>query len=206
MKLRTLLIISIFLLFLPQLISANGSDGRCVVRDSYTDLPLQYDPDLGTGYAKINLFASDFTNLRTYVCTEDVFMSLMESYCTINSNPVQWGVAMGATSGSPIIDGSYHNDYHQNGRCVVRDSYTNLPFQLDPDLGTGYAKINVYASDFTNLRTNVCTRTVFESLMESYCTINSNPVQWGVAMGATSGSPIIDGSYHNDYHQFLYRF
>lgn len=147
MKLRILLIISIFLLFLPQLISANGEDGRCVVRDSYTDLPLQYDPDLGTGYAKINVYASDFTDLRTNVCTEDVFISLMESYCTINSNPVQWGVAMGATSGSPIIDGSYHNEYHQ---CEELEQPEPGVLCTDTDGGKNYY-VKGYANNTTEI-------------------------------------------------------
>jgi len=63
------------------------------------------------------------------------------------------------------------------GICQVRNSATNIVSFFAPDVGAGYAKIaKPGAKTVTELR-NVCTQSDYNTLITSYCRINSSPVK-----------------------------
>lgn len=76
------------------------------------------------------------------------------------------------------------------GACVVRDGSTDLPLLTAPGIGRGYAKKSMSGSDIPTLQTN-CTRSIYDSLMRTYCAYGSNrsnPAQWQVALYNADGS------------------
>jgi hypothetical protein len=71
-----------------------ATNGACLVRSASASLPSFSDPDLGTGYAKLSQAGvKDLTSIKTS-CTTDVYASLLKSYCTKNTDPVQQQVAI----------------------------------------------------------------------------------------------------------------
>ena len=63
--------------------------GVCLIRDSYTSVPLYSAPDVGKGYAKKAIpGVNTLTGLQS-ACTNAIYYNITQSYCTKNSNSVQ---------------------------------------------------------------------------------------------------------------------
>jgi prepilin-type N-terminal cleavage/methylation domain-containing protein len=88
--------------------------------------------------------------------------------------------------------------------CAVRNSNLNNVYTLNgleaPDLGLGYARelvstenhqIYVNDNDFSSYMQyliSLCTESIYESLMNSYCTINNNPAKWEIVAYSQYGN------------------
>ena len=171
--------------------------GACIVRDSSTDMPTFYDPDLGKGYAKIAKPGVNTTAWLMSACTADDYAALLKSYCTINSNPVQEEVVNYLTGSSGC--GPFGCDYWScasignttlfSGACVIRNGYTSIPTFYDPDLGKGYAKLAKPGVNNLSGLQSACTAADYAALLKSYCTINTEDViEEVVTYGPTGGS------------------
>ncbi|MBI2578985.1 MAG: hypothetical protein HYW26_04715 [Candidatus Aenigmarchaeota archaeon] len=72
--------------------TASSDNGACVVRDSYTSLPLYTDPDLGKGYAKKTKGGINTIDGLKTACTKADYDDLLQKYCAQNNRSVQQGV------------------------------------------------------------------------------------------------------------------
>lgn len=75
-----------------------------------------------------------------------------------------------------------------SGICQVSNAYTSVVKFSAPDLGTGYAK---KAKPGVNTREGLlsaCTQADYAELLQSYCTINTSPVQEGVLTYGSDGN------------------
>ncbi|MBI2543324.1 MAG: hypothetical protein HYW24_04000 [Candidatus Aenigmarchaeota archaeon] len=69
-----------------------------------------------------------------------------------------------------------------NAACLVRDQYTSIPFYSAPNSGTGYAKhLMPGITNFSTAKAQ-CTDVIYNSLMTTYCSSNSNAAQWQVVV------------------------
>ena len=76
--------------------------GACVLRDSYTGLPMFSAVDVGNGYAKTaKLGNSSISSLQSSCSTTD-YQNLQQAYCATNKNPYQQQVATFNSTGSPL--------------------------------------------------------------------------------------------------------
>lgn len=66
-----------------------GQSGVCIVRNSSTNSPMAYDPDLGVGYAKVSKPGINTPEGLRAACTQADYDTLMQAYCSTNSSPAQ---------------------------------------------------------------------------------------------------------------------
>ncbi len=175
--------------------------GVCMVRDPYTSVPSFNASDVGIGYAKKAILGvNDLNGLKT-ACTNNTFYNVMQSYCTQNSNPMQQQLVTYSSTGSVQsstcgVNGcsSYfckYLDYSSpnSGVCIVSNAYTSISqiVYWDIDVGTGYAKMAKNGiNTITGLQAS-CTKANYDTLVQSYCTQNSYPVQEGLVTYGPGG-------------------
>ena len=66
--------------------------GVCMLRDSYTSIPIYFASDVGTGYAKLAKPGTNTISALKTSCTQADYDSLMTQYCAVNTNKAQPGV------------------------------------------------------------------------------------------------------------------
>lgn len=95
-----------------QLILANPLQGMCALRDQFTDEPSLSQPNVGKGYAKLDIGAVNSLDQTVNKCNALVFTRLMIAYCLYNQpnpNPVEWGAytydGVGGVSGTCASSG-----------------------------------------------------------------------------------------------------
>src|SRR3989344_5463576 len=77
----------------------SSNKGACVIRDSYTNMPSLFDPDIGKGYAKkIKEVINTIDGLKT-ACSKADYDELLQKYCAQNSNSVQQEVVVYGAGG-----------------------------------------------------------------------------------------------------------
>src|SRR3989344_7555272 len=77
----------------------SSNKGACVIRDSYTNMPSLFDPDIGKGYAKkIKEVINTIDGLKTS-CSKADYDELLQKYCAQNSNSVQQEVVVYGAGG-----------------------------------------------------------------------------------------------------------
>ena len=69
--------------------SASTPTGVCLIRDSYTSVPLFSDSDIGKGYAKAAKPGVNTISGLQSACSQSDYSALLQSYCTSNSNSIQ---------------------------------------------------------------------------------------------------------------------
>lgn len=160
----------------------------CILRDSYTSLPKSSDPDVGQGYAKVEVASKDD-------CTDAVKDSLKTAYCAKNTNKFQYGYATYDSNDNYSVTGCAPGafDCHiedcpapapAQATCTLRNMYSNLPNLTDVNLTTGYLQVRV--SDKSE-----CTDDLFDVMKPVYCSVAGAGMQFqqGYAIwpGPTSG-------------------
>jgi hypothetical protein len=68
--------------------------GACVIRDSYTNLPLYNDADSGKGYAMQKMGTVAVYNDIKSKCLDSIYQQITYTYCHSNTNSAQWQVAL----------------------------------------------------------------------------------------------------------------
>jgi len=69
--------------------SSATTTGICLVRDSYTSVPIFSAPNLGSGYAKMAKPGVNTISGLQSACSQADFSNLLQTYCTQNLNPIQ---------------------------------------------------------------------------------------------------------------------
>lgn len=87
----------------------------------------------------------------------------------------------------------------QGGMCLVRDSYSSMPSESDPDVGKGYAKMTKAGINTDLELQQACTKEDFASLLQAYCQKNKNSVQFLVSSVNDFGAPSSGGQCSTKY-------
>jgi len=75
-----------------------------------------------------------------------------------------------------------------SGYCELRDMYTSIPSQNAPDVGRGYAKMAKPAVNTISGLQSACSTSDYSTLLNNYCSLNSNAVQQGVVVYDPNGN------------------
>lgn len=154
-----------------------GESVYTVGREPVTGIPDScYDSDGGLNHYEYGYTETERDKVYDYCrnySNGSTSGTLTEAACLSDGTPYQKNYVCpnGCKDGACLFLGS----------CIVRNSFTNLPYPNQPDVGEGYAKTHIYGiKDISKLKEK-CSDEIFEELMKEYCKSNKEQVQWGVA-------------------------
>src|SRR3989344_2349861 len=79
---------------IPTTTTISSNKGACVIRDSYTNMPSLFDPDVGKGYAKKIKEGINTIDGLKIACSKADYDELLQKYCAQNPNSVQQEVVV----------------------------------------------------------------------------------------------------------------
>ena len=160
--------------------------GICLIRDSYTSVPVFSAPDFGNGYAKITKpGVSTISGLQSS-CSQSDYANLLTSYCTQNSNPIQQQVMTYDTRGNyqSLSCGAFGCNYVN---CPAANQTT--PANQTSSNQTNSSQPDLIVSDITFVPANPTTADYIKVLL----TVKNIGT-------ATAGSSIVTLDYRSQYH------
>jgi len=174
----------------------------CSVLADNISSPNAQAPEVGDGYAKLNLFDELSLAALRGNCTVEVYEGIMQQYCAHgqnSNNQVQWGVLMYNENGDVTLGGgsSHGNQYREcpqeqlpKGACYITRAGLGAPDAHAAEIGDGFAKLHIVEDMSYAQVKNYCTDQRFDQLMESFCAHGQNsstPVYWNVVTFNANG-------------------
>lgn len=147
-------------------------DNRCV----QTSVECNVNADCGGDSFSGNYYCDSGNVVKNYVSYTCVNPGTSNAICGSNSSKTTIDACSGnefCLAGTSTCQANQTPVNVVPGACVVKSTLLGLAANI-PDLGVGYAKLHIDGVDSIDALKNSCTVSIYSSLLDSYCTVNSD--------------------------------